>query len=213
MKEKNLTEKESLELITEMIANTKKRFGLDRGKSLLVWGYTTTCAAILVYVTLMFTGSVKAMLWWALIPLAGWPLQYKVLGSLKQAQGEAKSFIDTASNRLWLLISMSELIAFFICLGFHLYGLNVWIIMFFFSLIIVGSAAVAQGILIRETSLTAGGLFSIAAGLFICAVAGSHSQLNLSWMMPLFIVSFAMMTIVPGHIINYKANKVLCSKN
>lgn len=212
MEEKNLTEKESLALIAEMIRKTRKRTGLDCGKPLILWGYTSVCTALLVYAALLLTRSPKSMALWMLIPLVGWPLQYRFVKREKAANGEAKSYIDSVSDRLWLFVSFSELIAFAICAGFAYFEYRVWIIMFFYSLIAVGSAATVQGIVIRENSLIAGGLTGVAGGLIITGCTIADIPLNVSWVMPLFIACFAMMTIIPGHLINHKSKR-LCSKN
>lgn len=208
MEEKNLTEKESLALIAGMIQKTKKRTGLDRGKPLLLWGYTSAFTAVLVYIALVLTRDPRSMLLWLLIPLIGQPLQHRFIRHEKETNGEAKSYVDIVSDRLWLLVSLSELIAFAICLGFAWFGYKVWIIMFFYSLIAVGSASTVQGIVIRENSLVLGGLIGVAGGLFIMGCVMSNIALNAAWVMPLFIACFIMMTIIPGHIINHKAKRL-----
>ena len=213
MEEKNLTENESLALIAEMIQKTRKRTGLDRGKPLLLWGYTAVCTAVAVYAALMLTHSPKSMLLWFLIPLAGWPLQLRFADRKKEMRGEAKSYTDIITDRLWMYVMFSELIAVAICLGFACFGYHcVWILMFIYSLIAVGSASTAQGIIIRENSLVAGGLIGVAGGLIIAGCKLADIPLNAAWTMPLFVICFVMMTIIPGHIINHKA-KQLCSKS
>ena len=210
MEEKKLTEKESLALIAEMIQKTKERIGLNHGKPLLLWGYTAVCTAVLVYAALMLTQSPKAMCLWALIPLVGWPLQRRFIRRETQTKGAAKSYIDAASDRLWLLVSFSEAIAFVICAGFACFGYRVWIILFLYSLIAVGAASTAQGILIRENSLIFGGLAGVAGGLIITGCLIAQIPLAVSWVWPLFIACFALMTIIPGHILHYKSRRV-CS--
>ena len=213
MEEKMLTEKESLALIAGMIQKTKQRTGLDSGTPLLLWGYTTAITAVLVFAALMLTRSHKSMMLWFLIPLVGWPLQHRFVSRKKETLGEAKSYTDIISGRIWLFTSLSELIAFAICAAFACFGHHcVWIMMFIYSLIAVGSASTAQGIIIRENSLVAGGLVGVAGGLVVTACKIALIPLNAAWVMPLFIACFVMMTIVPGHIINRKARR-LCSAN
>ena len=213
MDEKRLTEKESLALIAGMIQKTKRRTGLDSGTPLLLWGYTTAVTAVLVHATLILTQSHMSMLLWLLIPLVGWPLNLRFVRREKETGGEAKSYTDILTDRLWMTVMFSELIAVAICSGFACFGHHcVWILMFIYSLIAVGSASTAQGIIIRENSLVAGGLIGVAGGLFITACKIAHIPLNASWAMPLFVVCFVMMTVIPGHIINSKAKRV-CSKS
>ena len=213
MEEKKLTEKESLALIAGMIQKTKQRTGLDSGTPLLLWGYTTAITAGLVHATLLLTQSHKAMLLWLLIPLVGWPLNHRFVRREKATGGEAKSYTDFITDRLWMTVMFSELIAAAICAGFSCAGHHcVWVLMFIYSLMAVGSASTAQGIIIRENSLVAGGLVGVAGGLFVTACKIAQIPLNAAWVMPLFVVCFVMMTVIPGHIINRKARRV-CSAN
>ena len=51
----------------------------------------------------------------------------------------------------------------------------------------------------------AGGAVGLLAGIFtICCIAG-HVTLYATWFMPIFIIAFIAMMIVPGHILNRKA--------
>ncbi len=54
MEDKKLTEKESLEIITSMIARTKQRY-LGSGNILLIWGYLVLLVSILVWSLLVST--------------------------------------------------------------------------------------------------------------------------------------------------------------
>lgn len=51
MEERLLNEKESLELITQMINSSKKNMEIGQGNYLLVWGYFTTALSIILYYT------------------------------------------------------------------------------------------------------------------------------------------------------------------
>ena len=57
MEEKVLTEKESLELISQMIQSTKKNRPVSPGKELLYWGYFTSILALTIYLLINFTSS------------------------------------------------------------------------------------------------------------------------------------------------------------
>ncbi len=64
MEEKKLTEKESLELIAEMIRNTKSKLELGDGNILLLWGYLSVGVAAMVYFAGMLTHSVYTNWLW-----------------------------------------------------------------------------------------------------------------------------------------------------
>ena len=79
--------------------------------------------------------------------------------------------------------------------------------MLMFALIIVPFAEIAQGIILKEKCLVAGGAVGLAAGIVTaCCIAGGI-ELYLSWFMPMFIVAFMSMMIIPGHILNRKAKQ------
>ena len=212
MEEKRLTEQESLAIIAEMIQKTKQELWLDRSRRLLIWGYVCVCAAVLNYLTLMLTHNSAAMLWWLLIPLAGLPLQRRIK-SRGRSRGEAKSYVESITRKLWILAATVIVAAivmnvFFGLMVYH----RVWIIINVVSLSTVGMASDAQGIIIRESSLVGGGIVGVAVGIFVgcCAIAGLN--VNYVLIMPLFIVSMIVMIIVPVHIISRKERE-LCSKS
>ena len=85
------------------------------------------------------------------------------------------------------------------------FAVDSWPTMFVLALVIVPFAEIAQGIVIREKSLVAGGGIGFTVGIItICCIVG-QIPLGVNWFLPLFIVAFAAMMIVPGHILNHKA--------
>lgn len=56
MEERKLNEKESLELIAQMIQNTKNRLETNCGMPFLFWGYTTIFVSLLVWFLVVTTG-------------------------------------------------------------------------------------------------------------------------------------------------------------
>lgn len=55
MNDRVLNEKESLELIAQMIQNTKSRMTRNSGAPFLIWGYTTIIVSLLVWFLLKET--------------------------------------------------------------------------------------------------------------------------------------------------------------
>ncbi|MCF0163736.1 MAG: hypothetical protein HUJ92_00525, partial [Bacteroidales bacterium] len=47
MEEKNITPQESLEIISQMIESTKRRFRLSDGNTLLMWGYLSVAVCVI----------------------------------------------------------------------------------------------------------------------------------------------------------------------
>ena len=81
MNDRVLNEKESLELIAQMIQNTKSRMTRNSGAPFLIWGYTTIIVSLLVWFLLKETGNYHWQWLWFLLPAISLPspssLQHK----------------------------------------------------------------------------------------------------------------------------------------
>lgn len=55
MEDRKITEQESLELISQMIQNTRRNLDAGSGNIFLLWGYIGTIATLVVYAGLCFT--------------------------------------------------------------------------------------------------------------------------------------------------------------
>ena len=206
MEDKKLTEKESLEVITSMIARTKARY-LGSGNILLMWGYLAVFSSILVWILLAATQqNVWNWLWFA-IPVIGMPLTSIMARREKRTDG-AVTYSDKITSHLWSIFGVSEIVLTFICLGFSLIGgIKCWTAMIVYTVIAAPFAEIAQGLIVKEKSLTWGGIVGLAIGMvLVCCVTGKIPLLA-NWFMPLFILFWVVMMIVPGHIINHNAKK------
>lgn len=206
MEEKRMTEKESIEVITAMIARTKRRY-IGDGNIMLLWGYLTVAVTVLVWVLLVATHN-QAWNWlWFLIWIIGGTLT-PIMAKKSEFRKGVKNYTDTLTSRIWSVVGYGAIATTFMCLGFMLFkGLDAWPVMFVFALIIVPFAEIAEGVVINEKSLIAGGAIGHLAGIFVACCIASGVPLYATWIMPLMIVSFAAMMIVPGHIVNNKARR------
>lgn len=206
MEDKKLTEKESLEVITSMIARTKARY-LGSGNILLMWGYLAVFSSILVWILLAATQqNVWNWLWFA-IPVIGMPLTSIMARREKRTDGVV-TYSDKITSHLWSIFGVSEIVLTLICLGFSLIGgIKCWTAMIVYTIIAAPFAEIAQGLIVKEKSLTWGGIVGLAIGMvLVCCVTGKIPLLA-NWFMPLFILFWVVLMIVPGHIINHKAKK------
>ena len=205
MEERKITETESIEIITAMISRTKDRLVKGGGDILLMWGYLIIAITALVWILLITTHN-QAVNWlWFLIWIIG-GITTPIMARKKQADSGVKSYSDKLGSQIWSVVGLSAIATTLCCLGFLLFGgKDSWAAMFAFALIIVPFAEIAQGLIIREKSLVAGGSIGLAAGIFtICCIA-ARVTMYANWFMPLFIAAFAGMMIMPGHILNHKA--------
>lgn len=207
MEEKTINEKESIEIITSMISKTKERYMLGDGNIMLMWGYLTVTVSILIWVLLAITNNPVVNWLWYLIWIIG-GIATPVMAKKKAVKKGAKTYTDKIISRLWSVVGYSAIIATFSCLGLLLAGgKDAWSAMFIFALVIVPFAEIANGIVLNEPSVLWGGALGLAAGIFLtCCITGGVT-LTASWVMPLFILAFICMMIIPGHIINSKAKK------
>lgn len=206
MEERKLNERESLEIITSMIARTKVRY-LGSGNILLVWGYLVAVVAICVWILITATHK-SAWNWlWFAIPAIGFPVTF-LMARKENLENGVTTYSDKITSNLWTIFGISEIVLAFICLGFELIGdINCWRAMLVYSLLLAPGAEIAQGFILKEKSLVGGGIVGLAAGIVtVCCVAGGIPLLA-NWYMPLFIIAFVAMMIVPGHILNDKAKR------
>lgn len=202
-----MTEKESLEIITKMIERTKERYSLGDGNILLMWGYLTVAVSLLVWGLLWLTRNNACNWCWFLIPLVG-GIATPLMAKKKHEAGAAISYSDRIISRLWTAVGLSFLLLTAFCL-FFTYALSVdcWVAMLVYCLIVAPAAEMVNGIVLKEASMQWGGAIALVIGLFtLCCVTGGI-VLYASWFMPLFIIAFIVMMIIPGHIINRKASR------
>ena len=207
MVEKQITEKESLEVITAMIARTKSRYALGDGNIMLMWGYLTVAVSLAVWILLYYTHSGAVNWLWFLIPLVGGVATPLMARHQRRVEGVV-SYSDRLISQLWTIVGLSFVCLTAPCLAFaFIAGVNSWIAMLVYSLIAAPIAETVQGIALKERSMLWGGVIALVIGLFtLCCVVGGV-LLYASWFMPLFILAFVSMMIVPGHILNHKAAK------
>lgn len=205
MEERRLNEKESLELITQMITNTQSRLQTSNGNVYLLWGYTSVIVALLIYGIGFFSSHPGWNFLWFLIWIIGGSISHHVQ---KKRTESPRSYIDRLTEGLWSIVGYCALIATALCLYFMLFRrADCWSLLLVFGLFVIGFATSMQGIILKEKSLVYGGGIGMFTGALVTCYLISDIPLLNSWMTPLFIVCFICMMIIPGHILNRKAKK------
>lgn len=207
MEENRISEKESIELIASMIERTRQRYSLGDGNIFLLWGYLTVVVSALVWILLAVTHNPVYNWLWFLIWIIGGVATPRIARKHQHAKG-MRSYSDKLVSRAWSTVGFSALAATFFCVGFLLFrGASTWSMMLSFALIIVPMAEIFNGMVVNEKSLIFGGGAGLLAGIFTtCCIAGGI-PLGVNWFLPVFIVAFTCMMIIPGHILNHKAVK------
>lgn len=208
MEERKISEQESIEIISSMISRTKDRLAKGVGNILLMWGYLVVAITLLVWVLLLTTHNPAVNWLWFLIWIIG-GIATPIMAKKKQLKAGVKSYSDKLGSQIWSVVGFSAIAGTFCCLGFLLFGgKDAWSAMFAFALIIVPMGEIMQGIVIREKSLIIGGSVGMGAGIFTMCCIASGVTLVVTWFMPMFIVAFAAMMILPGHVMNHKAKAI-----
>lgn len=205
MEDRKLTERESIELIATMISRTNERY-FGNGNIYLVWGYVTLAVASSVWLLLVVTRNPVWNWLWFLIWIIGGIATQIMVRKQRIKYGGVKTYSDKLINRIWAIVGFSGIGCTAACLGFMLIkGIDCWSSMFLFALVIVPLIEIAQGVILEEKSFIVGGTIGLIAGIFTgCCIAGGV-VLYASWYMPVFILAFVCMMIIPGHVLNYKA--------
>ncbi len=210
MDEKGINEKESIEIITSMIARTKQRYMLGDGNIMLMWGYLTIAVCILVWVLIALTHNPMVNWLWFLIGLIGGPLT-PVMAKKRAVRKGAISYSDKIISGTWKVVGFTSIICALCCLCFQFaQEPKVWSAMFIIPLVIVPFAEMVQGMVIKENSLVGGGAMGMVVGIIIMCCISAGVPLFITWFNPLFIIAFIGMMIIPGYVINHKARRQSC---
>lgn len=190
MEEKKLTGKESLELISQMIQNTKKNMENGGGKSLLIWGYTTIGISLLVYFSILYTQQWQYNGLWFGIPLIGYTLEYLERRSHPKM---ITTYIDRIISQIWLVLGVVALLAS--CSAF----IQQISILFIIALLI-NTGATMTGLIIKFKALTIGGCIGILLAFSLLFISGLDSIL-------IFAAIFLLCMVIPGHILQHAEKK------
>ncbi len=206
MEDKKLTPQESMALIAQMIEASKHRVATPNLKISVMWAaLTILCAAIVLIASLKcYTPWINLV--WLALPVIGLPTNIIMAKRMGVGTG-AKTAIDNISDRIWKTVASIALALSAVCLVFNLLGHpQAWLVMFYFAFIVVGFGAAMQGIILKERSYIFGGVFSIIAGFVVVALNICMIPLLVVWVLPLYILCFLLMFIVPAFVISKKLN-------
>lgn len=207
MEEKRLDAQESIELITRMIRNTRRRLERHSGRPYLVWGYTTVVISLLNYTLNVVGAAPEWSLTWFLIPVLGFVLM-RLFPEKKST--EPRTEIDRIVNSLWLVCTLSLIPIFILCL-FH--GWSYRPSLFALITLVMSIGSTATGLIVRSRIYTTAGLLGMIGTAAIALWDYYLKQLPdpqlidsrmLNNEILIFAVVFLVMMVIPGHIINYR---------
>ena len=193
MEDKVLTEKESLDLISQMIRNTRSRLEDNSGIPFLIWGYTTVIVAVVVWSLVTTSGNYLWHWLWFAIPVFGGTLW--LLHNKKQLNNRSRviTFVDRAISHVWMVFGIASFMISII-------SFLTYIPILFIVLLTMGMATAITGLIIRFKPIIFSGFIGI---LFspLCVIVRDTSSILI------FAAIFVLMMVIPGHMLNYTAKR------
>ena len=209
MEKTNLTEAQSLELITSMINDTRNRLARNSGTPFLIWGYTTVAIALLNSITTYLQLSYYWNFSWYAIPLIGW------IGMMlfnKKDKG-ARNIIDRVISIIWSVLGITFIWVF---IGAWLYGSSI----LYYTILIMGVGTIMTGLILRHNITLWCGCSAMICSIvypivyFLISKDVINPEITASlyklwtWSSKLYFATiFLVMMVVPGHILNHKYNR------
>lgn len=192
MEDKQLNERESLELISKMIRNTQQKLEKENGISFLIWGYTTVIVALSVWYMLTTTGNHHWNYLWFLIPVIGFPA---MIWTIRKQEKGIKTYIDKIISYVWIVVGISAFIPSLAATFMHGFPI------LFLVIVLISIGTAITGLIIKFAPLTVAGFIGLFLSI-LCLILGNTPDSIL-----VFAALFLIIQVIPGHILNYKSRK------
>ncbi len=202
MEERKFTEKESLELISQMISASRQRLQKGSGNPFLYYGYTSIAISAATFLLTRFSGSWAWNLLWMLMFIPAIVLWVKD----RDSKPEVTSYIDRMLTNTWKVVLMLMVLSLAVILGsgFGSGTINL-MLMLPLALIFVCTGTLITGLTIGEGSIV--GMTTIAFVMPVLLLSGMVSG---DGYLPVWNLaggfSFLFSLVIPGHIINHRSS-------
>lgn len=205
MEEKDITEKESLNIISEMLNRTNQDTPIGSGKLFMTCGYILTALSLIAFCTSyflevnswdVFRVSVSLVVLIAII----------LVGRPKKKKSMQDTYMTKCIRSVWASL-IGVFIAFLTLCIYKGNGYDSLTGLFLLGLLFPGFGMFTTGIILRERSLQAFGLYGVVVALYFLFDM-SHEIQTPSTEWPIVIaVQMIVTLVIPGHILNYKSRK------
>lgn len=186
--EKNLTEKESLELISKMISTAKTTIS-DDGIHYMIWGWGVFISAILHFVLLKTGYQQPSLVWVVFMPLCG--VAAFVAGRRQRQQARVRTFVEEYLTYLWIAFGVS----LFSILSFaNEIGMNA---VYPIIIVLYGIGTFVSGGALRFMPLKAGGIICWVLAFLSVRVEFEYQLLSIA-------ASVLLAYIIPGYLLRKK---------
>ena len=182
MEDKVLTEKESLDLISQMIRNTRSRLEDNSGIPFLIWGYTTVIVAVIVWSLVTTSGNYLWHWLWFAIPVFGGTLWLSHNKKQLNNRSRVITLVDRAISHVWMVFGIASFMISII-------SFLTYIPILFIVLLTMGMATAITGLIIRFKPIIFSGFIGI---LFspLCVIVRDTSSILI------FAAIFVLMMVI-----------------
>lgn len=204
MEEKKFTEKESLELISHMIQATRKNLVKDQGNYFIIYGYTAAILSVIIYTLLRM---IPTPWWWA-----GWFLMFLPVIILllkgKRNSPTVVTYTDSMVNKVWQVVGTLFSLTVLVMLALSLLvGKCDFILMLPLCLLYASIGTAITGLVIREKCLSYTPFAGFVFAIYMLMNYTINNSIDIRWNL-YFGLSFVIMMIIPGHVLNNKSEKL-----
>ena len=204
MEEKKFTEKESLELISHMIQATRKNLVKDQGNYFIIYGYTAAILSVIIYTLLRM---IPTPWWWA-----GWFLMFLPVIILllkgKRNSPTVVTYTDSMVNKVWQVVGTLFSLTVLVMLALSLLvGKCDFMLMLPLCLLYASIGTAITGLVIREKCLSYTPFAGFVFAIYMLMNYTINNSIDIRWNL-YFGLSFVIMMIIPGHILNNKSEKL-----
>lgn len=203
MEERKFTEKESLELISQMISASRQRLQKGSGNPFLCYGYSSLAISVATFLITRFSGNYVWNLLWILMFVPAIVLWIKDRGE----KPETTSYIDRMLTNTWKVVLMLMVLSLvvIVCSGLGDGTINM-MLMLPLALIFVCTGTLITGLTIGE-----GGIVGMATIAFVMPVLLLSAMVAGDQYLPVWNLaggfSFLLSLVIPGHIINRRSSR------
>lgn len=201
MNENKFTEKESLELISSMIQQTRQNISSGSGNDMIYYGYVVLILSVAVFALTHYTRNDAWSALWFLM-FAAWGIKAALQ---KKHKPTVVTYVDKAIGNTWRVMGMMFVLT---PVAILLTGLAVGVanftIMMPLCLLYAAIGTAITGVIIKENSLIFTPVIAVMAAVFMLVeLSIGHGFAKIYHL--LFGLSFLIMELIPGYLLNSKA--------
>lgn len=178
MKEKLFSEKDSLELISQMLKQTRQNLEVGSGNIFLYYGYAALTISLLVFVLIFLTGNpVWAALWFVMF-IVSFVIQRKA----EKNKPHVVTYMDKAISNTWSVLSVLFLLTVLaiVALGWYM-GRFEFVLMLPLSLLYAGIGSSITGVIINMRALIYTPLVAFIVGVYMLVELLAGSEPTAYW--------------------------------